>query len=93
MRGRGLGIWRDTRGRRDNMGKGGQDAVEAKSMWDRGTKDAREAYLEDADTITTWGFVSCEITLDAAGWNLTPPLVWSGSAMNGGERRVETGNN
>jgi hypothetical protein len=26
-------------------------------------KDAREACVEDADTITAWGFVDCDVAL------------------------------
>ena len=42
------------------------DAVKAKSMWDRGFNDTRETCVEDTDTITEWGFVNCDVTLDAA---------------------------
>ena len=43
-----------------------RDAAEAKSTWDRGSEDAQEAWVEDADTITVWGFVDCAVALDAA---------------------------
>ena len=39
-------------------------AAGAKSTWDRGSKDARAAYVEDA--VTAWGFVDCDVALDAA---------------------------
>ena len=42
------------------------DAAEAKSTLDRGSEDTREAYVVDADTITAWVFVDCDISLDAA---------------------------
>ena len=37
----------------------------AKSTWDQGSKDAREACVEDADTITVWGLVDYDVALDA----------------------------
>ena len=41
-------------------------AAKAKSMLDRGSEDAQEAYIENADTITVWGCVDCDVALDAA---------------------------
>ena len=41
-------------------------AAGAKSIWDRGSKDAWEACVEDAGTITVLGFVDCDVALDAA---------------------------
>ena len=40
------------------------DSTEAKSMWDRGCEDVREACIEDADTITAWDFFDCDVALD-----------------------------
>ena len=40
-------------------------ATEANSTWDRGSGDVWEAYVEDTDTITAWGFVNCNIALNA----------------------------
>ena len=42
-------------------GAGG--ATGAKSTWDRGSKDTRAACVES--TVTEWGFVDCNIALDA----------------------------
>ena len=39
-------------------------AAGAKSTWDRGSKNALEECVEDA--FTAWGFVDCEVALDAA---------------------------
>ena len=42
------------------------DPADAKSTWERDSEDAREACVEDADTITAGGFVNCDVALDAA---------------------------
>ena len=61
-----------------------EGATEAKSTWARGPEDAREVCVEDADTITVWGFVDCGVSLDA---------VPRGRATYGGVRWVKTRNN
>ena len=46
--------------------KEAEDPAEAKITWDRGSNDVQEACVEDADTITMWVVVNCDIALDAA---------------------------
>jgi hypothetical protein len=42
------------------------DAAEARITWERGSEDLREVCVEDANTITAWGFVDCDVALDDA---------------------------
>ena len=43
-----------------------RDVAKVKSTRDWGCEDAREECVEDAETITAWGVVDCDVALDAA---------------------------
>ena len=42
------------------------DPAKAKDTWDRRFEEAWEVCVENADTIIVWGFVDCNVALDAA---------------------------
>ena len=43
--------------------EGVRGAAGANSMWERGSEELHEAFVEDGNTITKWGFVDRDVAL------------------------------